>query len=555
MIGLPPTPTTASTPVANSAASTGTQQPQSLKLPAHMQNHINEMNFQPPPNVPDRDKWLQEIKIKYGRALLTMEHARAGLSKVELMVKERREKGSAISADEEKMVIERKAAYQKQHSEAASFVSSVRKQYTAQNGAHKPGPMVSGVAAAAQAGNQVRPQGQVRQVPPQSNVTPVGGQVPGGGGGGPMQQSTATVNAAFEAAKNQQRMAGANVLPGQQTTSTAAAAQVQSAPVSQAPPSQAAPPQHLAPQQAPIKIEPGVQNPNIPAPLNTAIAAGLAPAMQASGTPTQNSARVQTPQSATPNNTTVRPLTHAAAINLAGQQRPGSISGPPGSATGSGPSVIGGQQGHSHAHPPTQPTQPAGQTIQSKLPIPKVLPEKATQVPTPVAVMGGGRPTYTGGSGIAGGVMNQPALAKTPAYQLEGEGERVLNKKKLDELVRQVCGGTAEGQDGNMLTPEVEEVSDWNAPSRSRDRLNVFSFTTGNANQLNSLFSILPITSSTMFCMPPAATPRSADPRYSRFATCSLFSSAPTIHVFPATLVKSCERLERFSLMRSGLPK
>ncbi len=55
--------------------------------------------------------------------------------------------------------------------------------------------------------------------------------------------------------------------------------------------------------------------------------------------------------------------------------------------------------------------------------------------------------------------MGQPVVAKIPAYQLEGDGERILNKKKLDELVRQVCGGTAEGQEGNLLTPEVEEVS------------------------------------------------------------------------------------------------
>jgi transcription initiation factor TFIID subunit 12 len=55
--------------------------------------------------------------------------------------------------------------------------------------------------------------------------------------------------------------------------------------------------------------------------------------------------------------------------------------------------------------------------------------------------------------------MGQPAVARTPAYQLEGEGDRILNKKKLDELVRQVCGGTAEGQEGNLLMPEVEEVS------------------------------------------------------------------------------------------------
>ena len=97
------------------------------------------------------------------------------------------------------------------------------------------------------------------------------------------------------------------------------------------------------------------------------------------------------------------------------------------------------------------------QTMQaSKFPIVKTLPEKATQIPTPVAGPPS-RPTLTGGTAGVG-VMNQPVLQKTPAYQLEGEGERVLNKKKLDELVRQVCGGTAEGQDGNLLTPEVEEV-------------------------------------------------------------------------------------------------
>jgi len=95
------------------------------------------------------------------------------------------------------------------------------------------------------------------------------------------------------------------------------------------------------------------------------------------------------------------------------------------------------------------------------MPINKTLPEKAMQVPTPVTPMGGvgSRPTYSGGGGIAGGVMAQPALPKVPAYQLEGEGERVLSKKKLDELLRQVCGGAPEGQEGgNLLMPEVEEV-------------------------------------------------------------------------------------------------
>ena len=38
-----------------------------------------------------------------------------------------------------------------------------------------------------------------------------------------------------------------------------------------------------------------------------------------------------------------------------------------------------------------------------------------------------------------------------------GEGERVLSKKKLDELVRQVTGGN-EGLGGEGLSAEVEEV-------------------------------------------------------------------------------------------------
>ncbi|KAF2746893.1 putative transcription initiation factor TFIID subunit 12 [Sporormia fimetaria CBS 119925] len=49
--------------------------------------------------------------------------------------------------------------------------------------------------------------------------------------------------------------------------------------------------------------------------------------------------------------------------------------------------------------------------------------------------------------------MGQPVISKIPSYQLEGEGERVLNKRKLDEMVRQVTGGSEDA-----LTPEVEEA-------------------------------------------------------------------------------------------------
>ncbi|KAF2083624.1 hypothetical protein K490DRAFT_51158 [Saccharata proteae CBS 121410] len=53
--------------------------------------------------------------------------------------------------------------------------------------------------------------------------------------------------------------------------------------------------------------------------------------------------------------------------------------------------------------------------------------------------------------------MGQPVIAAHPQYHLEGDDNRVLSKKKLDELVRQVTGG-GEGPAGESLTPEVEEA-------------------------------------------------------------------------------------------------
>jgi transcription initiation factor TFIID subunit 12 len=54
--------------------------------------------------------------------------------------------------------------------------------------------------------------------------------------------------------------------------------------------------------------------------------------------------------------------------------------------------------------------------------------------------------------------MGQPAVQKYPGFVLEGEGERVLSKKKLEELVRQVTGGS-DGDGAESLDPDVEEVS------------------------------------------------------------------------------------------------
>jgi hypothetical protein len=84
-----------------------------------------------------------------------------------------------------------------------------------------------------------------------------------------------------------------------------------------------------------------------------------------------------------------------------------------------------------------------------KMPIPRHL---SVTTPAPVH-MGQSRPTMSGPTNGAPGPMGMPAVPRPPPFQLEGEGDRVLSKRKLDELVRQITGGAEE-----VLTPEVEEV-------------------------------------------------------------------------------------------------
>lgn len=81
------------------------------------------------------------------------------------------------------------------------------------------------------------------------------------------------------------------------------------------------------------------------------------------------------------------------------------------------------------------------------------------QTPQPANMQATARPTLTGLNSGPMGVMGQPAIQKQPPFLLQGQGDRVLDKKKLDELVRQVTGGSGEG-----LQPEVEEVSNLQTP-------------------------------------------------------------------------------------------
>jgi transcription initiation factor TFIID subunit 12 len=101
-----------------------------------------------------------------------------------------------------------------------------------------------------------------------------------------------------------------------------------------------------------------------------------------------------------------------------------------------------------HAHPPGLNTQVKKEVRE---PISKTL---NVADPKPV-VMPASRPTLTGGPGVGMGQMAQPAIPMMPGYVLESsEDGRLLSKKKLNDLVREVTGPGGEEQ----LTPEVEEV-------------------------------------------------------------------------------------------------
>jgi transcription initiation factor TFIID subunit 12 len=196
-------------------------------------------------------------------------------------------------------------------------------------------------------------------------------------------------------------------------------------------------PQATASHKVGVKVEGGSNQPQ----LNTVVAS--APHLQTNLSRTQNSPHSAVPQSATSVGAP-RPLTHQAALTQAARTySSGQTSATP---------VMG-----SHAHPPLPRETP--NINPNKMPIPKQLPAGAIG-PPPQVPMQPSRPTLSGGPSNAGsGPLGQPVLQRTPGFNLEGEGERVMNKKKLDEVVRQVTGGGDGLDSGEALTPEVEDVS------------------------------------------------------------------------------------------------
>ncbi|KAF4585879.1 Transcription initiation factor TFIID subunit 12 [Ophiocordyceps camponoti-floridani] len=476
------------------------------KIPDHILQHVSKMSFRTPPQMADKSaadvaKWTEEMKDRYSRALYTMESSKSKINSFEKIFKDRTMGGKPLKDEELRQYQLRRDQQLKFYNDALKWVENVRKQQeslqTSQQQAHQ---------AQASAAQQTSDATQATN----TNAAQHNPQMAANQGAAPP-----AANSALEAAKNQQQLAAASRASPAVSSSQSQARPGPSPqqPAVQQPQNQVQPPVVKQEQAHPPSV-----NAALASSISQAQAQAQAqPQAPSSASSVPGRVHPSQPSAATGQ---ARSLSHSAALSLANQRAaitPGSapVQGQQGGAntpTSAGPAVNPGamqqQQGHPHAHPTqqqqqqqqpgqqqqqqaqqqqTQQQQPQTQQqtlpqsqqppqqqpqqqqqqqqpqltgMAAKMPIPKQLPEKATAVPQGVAIGGGvsaGRPTLSQGSGTLGGVMNQPALGKVPVYNHDAEGDHVLSKKKLDELVRQVCGGSADGQDGNQLSPEVEE--------------------------------------------------------------------------------------------------
>ncbi|KAM0191828.1 hypothetical protein ACHAPC_002141 [Botrytis cinerea] len=425
------------------------------QIPEKILQHVRTFPWHAPqhltPQSPEWTKWMADMKNKYAKGLMQMEKTNLQAKSMEDYIRKKREEGTATEQDEADHQT-RLAEVKKQHHMAKKFVDDIREgqKRLAPGNPHQgqtqhpqqtqaPAPGSSNANANGNADATASQGNQGAQGTTQMNQTqgaprpPMNLQQPQN----PALQNTQTVNAAIEQARNQQ-MGGGNRPPGPQGQP------------SQGPqvPTPNAPSHPPMPQSQPGQAQSIKSEPTMPGPINTAITQ-----MQNNQ---QRPSQTNSPQSAIPQSANSisaphppgppRALTHQAALQTAAQ----SYSSAGGQTTT--PNTV---MGHSHTHPNTMPREQQNPSS-TKLPIPKHLPERAIAPPQPVQ-MGQSRPSFTGGpSGAGNGVMGQPVIAKTPGYVLDGEGDRVLSKKKLDELVRQVTGG-GENIAGGGLTAEVEE--------------------------------------------------------------------------------------------------
>ena len=372
---------------------------------------MQSQTFHPPPSMSQQgpemaQRWIQEAKLKYAQTLQRYEGAAMKLHELGQLARDRTTAGKSFSAEEAQALNNRKLQFQRTMQEAKDYINKFQShQDSLKNSVGNSNFEVSRDPGMHALNTEQTPGHQVAQ----HHNPDVHGQ-------------PHTVISAVEAIRNQTNTAGR---PGMSPLSTAQPGQQPGV-------NQGQNAHHAAGHGQPSNSHP-----------SSAVSSSTGPPSQP-----HNSQPTSNPQSATPQG--VHPLSHQAAMAQAAQSyaQPNYQQSTPQSATHTHP-----QMGGNRDHLGNRDSQ---NTNNVKMPIPKDL--KVPQ-PQPV-VMGPARPTLTGGpTNGAMGPMGQPAIQKHPGYVLEGEGERVLSKKKLEELVRQVTGGSGgEGEESETLSAEVEEV-------------------------------------------------------------------------------------------------
>ncbi|KAL1639298.1 Transcription initiation factor TFIID subunit 12 [Diplodia intermedia] len=414
-------------------------------LPAQIVQHINSFPFQLPPNIPagspEAEAKLREVKNHYASMLHRQEQLAQNLKKMAAMMAERQSSGQDIPQN----WITQKPQMESQFAQVKRSVQEFRKsqEQLKQNAQTQQQPQPP----------QPPQQQQHPQQPPQPQQKP------------PVQQQPPQppVQQAPQPQPPQQ--------PPQQP-------QIKSeTPVAPPTPVQSQQPMHMGGQSGHAPQQGGQVGNNQPIASNPAVQAArqqqqspMSPGISGSQPPGQPafSGQVQPQGAQTPQQNSMNPQRPPLNPQQASQMNQMQQSPHPPSANPNGPIPLTHNQAMASAArtysdsrgtpqiPAAQGYQPIGnrtdQIANPKMPIPKTL-----NAPPPHPVnMGPARPTLGGPSNGAPGMMGQPVIAGHPQYHLEGDENRVLSKKKLDELVRQVTG--VGEPTGEALSPEVEEA-------------------------------------------------------------------------------------------------
>ncbi|PKX91627.1 putative transcription initiation factor TFIID subunit 12 [Aspergillus novofumigatus IBT 16806] len=390
--------------------------PQSFaQLLPQIQQKVNGLHFFLPPNISKEQvqTWLPEARLRYGIALQKQEIGRVRIAELRQQFAQRQAAGN-MSQEE-------------LYREGSDFLNKFKEQQESFKAQQQNQQLNRAEQAAAATGTAPAP--AATPAPTAGDKRPV--NVPGSMHPGQAPTPAPhTINSAVNAARNQAgqaAMSPSTTQPGQAPVTQAAGT---------APAAPAAPPHQPQQQQ--------------PQPLSQPLSQQGTPGAQVTFSQTPNpDGSTPTPSASQPINVQgpPRPLSHQAAMAQAAQNYTNNAAN-----NNMAQQNVSQAAANPHAHPQgyisNRASENSARNINMAIP-------KNLNVPPPEPVsMAPARPTLSGGpSHGAMGMMGQPAIQKHPGYVLEGEGQRVLSKKMLDILVRQVTGGG----EGEGLTPDAEE--------------------------------------------------------------------------------------------------